>query len=151
MLLMVVIFFGCGPQYKTFTTYVPPLDSSGKDCVQKCYDDKMACERQAIQQTQICQKEAQLQAKQEYLNAKEDYLNRLEAWNRMYLSCEQKKPHEGCKHIYDDRPREPLLSDLSKFYFCPDETDKCTSNYDMCFEMCGGQIFRETRCISNCK
>lgn len=39
------VLVGCGPQYRTYTSYHPPGDNDGRQCVNTCLDRKSLCRR----------------------------------------------------------------------------------------------------------
>lgn len=140
---LAMLLSGCGPYYKTFTTYLPPQNDQGRHCALNCENQRLICQNDCDDTYQSCVREAQLEAKADYLDAKEDYLDRKEHCVRR-AHREDGKEDRRCRHL-----SEPSLFSYVHDSHCRSECG-CQETFDRCFEICGGRVVRETRCVSNC-
>jgi hypothetical protein len=126
----------CGPVYKTYSHYIPPDDPQGKTCALQCNSQRMQCESLCRRDYDNCIQRAELFGKQKYLDAKEAYLEEKEhCLERGDKKCQDISPPSESSYIRDSHCRQDC---------------GCEPSFDRCFEICGGQIQRHTRCVSNC-
>ena len=139
LLLSVVLLNGCGPSYRTYSHYTPPADTEGRTCALRCEDQRRVCDSQCQARFESCVEQAKADAKLDYLNAKEHYVDEKASCLRY-----NKKGEEGCKHI-----SEPQFSNYIDDAHCRQDC-ACEPDFERCFQLCGGTIERETRCVSGC-
>jgi len=128
----------CGPVYETYHHYLPPNDAQGKRCALECEQQRNECQASCDQNYQQCSREAKLEGKVQFLEARQNYL---EQKNR----CAEQNTGSGCKNLYE--PNQYQYTNTSN---CQKDCG-CNDNFDRCFQICGGRIERETRCVSDCK
>lgn len=150
ILLFTFLLTACGPQYKTFTTYHPPTGPQEKDCVMQCRSMKMECESKCMEDYRYCMRESRLDAKEDYFDALHDYRREMDRWDEQMVRCRRRKNQDDCDYLESTRPKKPVREDFTHSYLCSDDCSFCTEDYDECFEMCGGKITRESRCVSGC-
>lgn len=132
---------GCGPSYRTYTFYEPPTNEQGKNCTFGCEQTRNTCESECQEEYDDCFHEARLQGKIDYLEAKEDWL---EAHARCSKLKAQVKGENACSE------REPSQSHFIKTHHCRRDCG-CENTFERCFQLCGGQIRYERRCVSGCE
>lgn len=127
--LTATLLFGCGPQYQTQSTFVPPATETGRMCANNCLLSKQNCQQSCSLQQSNCEMRARLEADNDYLQ----YVN--------------ERQREG-KQLKKSR------SDFSGSSVCPEvETcqNQCESNHRLCHSNCGGQVIDKTICVANCQ
>ncbi len=133
---------GCGPSYRTYTFYEPPAHEQGKNCAFGCEQTRNTCNWECKEEYDACHREAQLQGKIDYLEAKEDWLEQRMRCERTLKA--QVKGDSVCTE------REPSKSDFIKTHHCRRDCG-CEDTFERCFQLCGGQIRHERRCVSGCE
>jgi hypothetical protein len=141
MLLALISLSACGPIYKTENFYDPPQDAQGRTCVIGCEERRAACAAECRTHYDSCVYHAELQARQDYLNAKERYLNSRE---HCLLRSSKDKTAPECHNLY-----EPNSSSYLYTQHC-DKDCGCDYGFERCFQVCGGTIRQQTRCVSGC-
>lgn len=82
-----------------------------------------------------------------------------------HKSVDQKTNHHTtkCKALENKReeleaeldalqnPPQPTLHSFLNTDHCSPERCRCDNDHDQCFQVCGGQLSRDTRCVANCK
>lgn len=128
----------CGPVYKTYTNYTPPPDQRGKSCVLQCESQRAQCDSQCRRDYSQCRQEAKSEGRMRYLSARESYLNQKAA-------CLD-RGNKDCAKKFSEPSENSYVNDSH----CQEDCG-CMTHYDRCFEVCGGQVQRYTRCESNCQ
>ncbi|MDM8545607.1 hypothetical protein [Candidatus Venteria ishoeyi] len=140
--LLSLLLTACGPTYKTDVQYIPPGDVRGKNCALDCQEQKSSCQYSCDRAYDDCMEKARMQAKINYLEAQEDYLQRKE-------QCLDHAEH--WQDAKDCRKRSaPVQSSYMHSYQC-DKNCNCTVDFESCFQICGGQVLKTTRCVSGCE
>lgn len=130
---------GCAPKYRTFTTYSPPEDQGGRRCLARCQDSRQHCRQSASLEVQQCRIDAQGEAQGENLRLMADYQIKLRQF----------------KAGYSEAPPEPPATVRPDYWGCENRAggleQQCTSDYDLCYQNCGGTVTYTTRCVANCE
>ncbi|MDM8514970.1 hypothetical protein QUF76_02130 [Desulfobacterales bacterium HSG16] len=150
LIALISMAAGCGPQFKTFTTYTPPADPEGMRCVDMCQHEKSICTRECRYEYRICKSEARQEARDQLIVAMQDHDEDMRRWDRKVRECQRRKPPKGCNGIKLERPERPELKDFLSDSHCSENCSNCPEEFEICFQACGGNIYRETRCVSNC-
>ena len=53
---------GCNPRYQTFTSYTPPTDIAGRQCLAQCSSTRQTCRQDGQPLIQHCRSQAQMEA-----------------------------------------------------------------------------------------
>ncbi len=122
-----VIFMlaGCGARYQMVYTFFPPHSGGGQACVKQCERSKANCHALCEANDTDCEINAKDQAQREY----ERYV--------------KQKKIEGAE----------IMRDLKSFYDplqCSKTSCDCEEDFRACYQMCGGKVKHEKRCIANC-
>ncbi len=145
LLFLAVMFHltGCGPMYRTFTFYDPPAGKQGKNCVFQCDQQRANCQSDCQINYDGCVQEAEFQGKRDYLNAKEDWLDKRE--HCLSKLKAQVKGESVCGDA--DEPRSHSYVSTAH---CREDCG-CDTDFERCFQLCGGHIRYEQRCVSGCE
>jgi hypothetical protein len=130
---------GCGPRYQTYTSYAPPQDDAGRQCLAQCLSGRQLCRQSAQVQTQQCRLGAQTETQIENLRRLAEYQVELE---RYEAGLSRKAP---------ERPgtMSPSYSRCSSAAAATDR--QCAADHDLCYQNCGGVVTYTTHCIANCE
>lgn len=124
-IVFVICLSACGARYKMIYKYFPPHSKMGQACVVKCEKQRVVCQELCRSSDKDCELSAHRQAQEEYLA----YVHR--------------KKVEGAE----------IMRDLQSFYDplqCSKTSCDCRSDFEVCYQMCGGKVKHEKRCIANC-
>jgi hypothetical protein len=129
---------GCGPRYQTFTSYAPPEDQAGRQCLAQCLSGRQLCRQNAQAQTRQCRFAVQSEAQIENFRRLAEYQTAL-----------GRSRHKG-----RDAPEQPET--MSPNYGqCNGEAataeEHCAADHDLCYQNCGGEVTYTTQCVSNCE
>jgi hypothetical protein len=129
---------GCGPRYQTFTSYAPPQDEAGRQCLAQCLSGRQLCRQNAQIQTQQCRVSAQTDAQIENLRRLAQY--------QVELERSQRKGRKA--------PEQPETVNPS-YGRCDGEAAEverlCRADHDLCYQNCGGEVTYATHCVANCE
>jgi hypothetical protein len=128
---------GCNPRYQTFTSYTPPPDMAGRQCLARCSSTRQTCRQSGQTLIQQCRSQAQTEAQLETIRRAAAYSIELERYaNKGYGAPELPGPASP------------------NYARCDYEADgvelQCRDDYDLCYQNCGGQIAYTTHCVANC-
>lgn len=137
ILVLSSFLIACGPVYETKTTYVTPLDTQGKSCASKCEKDRATCQQSCDNKYDVCMRETRLIKQNRYLEEKNQYLEKKNL-------CKGKEKDKDCQHL-----KEPYVNTYVSDSDCRQDCG-CQTNFERCFEICGGKVLKETRCVSDC-
>ena len=133
-----VLLAGCGPRYQTFTSYTPPQDEAGRQCLAQCLSSRQLCRQNAQVQVQHCRLAAQSEAQIETIR-------RLAAY-QLDLERSDRKRKEA---------PEPPATVSPNYGRCNSEAataeGQCVADHDLCYQNCGGEITYTTHCVANCQ
>jgi len=132
----------CGPSYRTDTFYEPPKHERGKNCTFGCEQTRNACNASCKDEYDSCYREAKMQGKIDYLEAKEDWLEQRER-----CASKLKSQVNGDGTCGKSEPRK---NQFIKTHHCRRDCD-CDDTFKRCFQLCGGNIRYERRCVSGCE
>lgn len=139
VLVLLLLLGACGPQYKTFTTYNPPADAAGRQCLVHCGDQRQSCRQQIGFEKQQCRLDAQREAQNETFRRQNEYQAELIRYQTGQRGDLPSPPD----------PAEP------EYWRCDSDErqaeERCTQDYDQCYQNCGGRVVYETRCVANCE
>jgi hypothetical protein len=141
LLLALMSLSACGPVYKTEKFYEPPQDEAGRACVVGCEERRALCSADCDARYDTCVYHAEMQARHNYLEAKERYLNLKE---RCLLRPTKDQDRSECQNLYEPNPNAYLNTS-----HC-DKDCNCERDFDRCFQVCGGILRQQTRCVSGC-
>lgn len=125
VIFSVLMLSGCGPEYQTVYSYVPPHSWRGRQCVNQCLTQRSYCQSECQSQDQTCRAEAQVAAMPAYLHH------------------ERKMRKEGQGDDFT------TVSDYADYSNCTDSCG-CAATYRSCFENCGGSVMANTQCVAFC-
>lgn len=139
ILLLPLSLAGCGPQYRTFTSYDPPVDQAGQHCISSCLDLKT-----------LCRREKDLEVRQCRVDAREDAAERTRELERTF-HLELARYAAGALETLLQTPQA-----ASPNYAACSRTDsqlesRCGGDFDICYQTCGGRITHATHCVANCE
>lgn len=120
--LLLPLLAGCGPVYRTVYDYIPPEDQAGRQCLNQC-----------LQMQQMCNSSAENRAAQERATCQQTAA-------LTYAACLASAKTD------QDRSR------CSSSSYCNRQADfsYCTSNYNMCYQNCGGMVASRVECVEFC-
>ena len=128
---------GCGPRYQTFTSYAPPQDEAGRQCLAQCLSSRQLCRQNAQVQTQQCRIGADTVAQVENFRRLAQYQVELERSRRK-----------------GDGPEQPETVNPN-YGRCDGEAAAaerlCRADHDLCYQNCGGEVTYTTHCVANCE
>lgn len=120
-----LLLAGCGPVYTTTYHYKPPKSWRGKQCVNRCLQNRSQCYMYCNSTVLQCRADANRAARPAY---------------RAYVR-------------YQRRHGLPINRNLSSFANYSQCTDRCgcENTYRQCYTNCGGQVKTSTICTAFCK
>jgi hypothetical protein len=129
---------GCGPRYQTFTSYAPPQDQAGRQCLAQCLSGRQLCRQNAQVQIQQCRLSAQTDAQIETIRRLAEY------------QADRGRDHRR----HQNTPEQP--DTVSPNYGqCNGEAataeQRCLDDHDLCYQNCGGEVTYTTQCVANCE
>lgn len=178
--LSLVLVTGCAtPRHETWRDYVVPADSAGQACVAACAQTRQQCTDACQAAWQACGQalEPQVdgrhaQALAAYSQALRHYRQALDqaAWEQMHwdLWMGWGFRHGGLWYspwppggwpgwpapLLVDDPGDPptreSVREAMQAEACRDDCG-CGTDYDRCFQSCGGRIETRTRCVAHCR
>jgi|WetSurMetagenome_2_1015567.scaffolds.fasta_scaffold11899_3 hypothetical protein len=137
ILVLSNFLIACGPVYETKITYITPVDVQGKSCAAKCESDRSICQQICDNNHDTCMRETRLIKQNLYLEEKNQYLEKKNL-------CKDKDKDKSCQNL-----REPYMSAYVSDSDCRKDCS-CQMSFERCFEICGGKVLKETRCVSDC-
>ena len=170
-MLLVIVMVGlaacASPRYQTVYRYEPPVDVSGRACLEKCEQKLAGCRQSCAVNYQACEQRIEPQVEERYNEALQRYQVELDQyyWEwRQYefylsLSWDQDFWYGGFYHPwpgpYYFPPVPPMKPSRNAVAYQVEKENcvmdcGCQPNYDACFLGCGGKRIPETRCIANC-
>lgn len=114
---------GCGPMYRTEYRYTPPASMEGRQCVVQCANIR-----------EVCRSGADTRAAQNQSSCQQNVF-------MQYTSC--------MTTARSDEERAKCSNSTTHCQFTPD-TSRCDSDYNICFQTCGGQVETRQVCVSGC-
>ncbi|MEY3220842.1 MAG: hypothetical protein RIT27_2199 [Pseudomonadota bacterium] len=132
------LLVACGPVYETKTNYINPTTDQGKNCALQCEGIRVDCQQTCDENYRNCTNNIRAIQKTEYLQAKNHFLEKKNL-------CKGKEKDKDCQNL-----KEPYLNTYVSESECQKNCN-CQTNFDRCFGLCGGQITRETKCVSDCE
>lgn len=131
------LLVGCNPRYQTFTSYTPPQDDVGRQCLAQCSSTRQTCRQSGQPLIQQCRSQAQTEAHLETIRRAAAYSIQLER-------------HSDKGHGAPELPG-PASPDYGR---CDSEAagieQQRKADYDLCYQNCGGLVDYTTHCIANC-
>ena len=129
---------GCGPRYQTFTSYTPPQDDAGRQCIAQCSSTRQMCRQSGQTLIQQCRSQAQTEAHLETVRRLAAYHIQLE------------------RHGTEGQGAPELPGPASPNYGrCDSEAagveQQCKADFDLCYQTCGGHVAYTTHCVANCE
>ena len=136
---VLVLAAGCSPQYRTFTSYTPPEAEAGRYCVSECFDARRLCRQEKGLAVRHCRLDAQDEA---------------EAHNERLLQefhIDLARYHAGVLEQPPERPRTVSPNTAACTRRGHDLEARCTEDFDLCYQNCGGTVTYATHCVANCE
>jgi hypothetical protein len=135
--LLGALFPACSPRYQTFTSYTPPPDDGGRQCLAQCSSMRQMCRQSGQTLVQQCRSQAQTEAQIETVRRLAQYHIQLE------------------RHGDTGQAPPELPGPASPNYGrCDGEAagieEQCKADYDLCYQNCGGEVTYTTHCVANC-
>lgn len=124
LLITTLCLSGCGPQYQTTYSYIPPHSHYGRSCVNQCLNNRSNCNSQCQTNYQSCKTNANILAMPQYL---------------LYIKAKNDA----------NQPAYRSISDFADYSGCSTYCG-CTSTYRSCFTNCGGSVLANTQCVAFC-
>jgi hypothetical protein len=125
LILMVSLLSACGPIYQTTYTYSPPSSQTGKMCVNQCLQTKNNCQQMCQLQDQNCRMQARQDAFYRYQQYRDEQTSRGEKNDRSIDSFDDS--YSRCNH-----------------------SCHCVSDFNICYENCGGVVQKNKVCTAFC-
>ncbi|HLT01164.1 MAG TPA: hypothetical protein VK001_03255 [Geminicoccaceae bacterium] len=132
-----LLLFGCSPRYQTFTSYTPPADEAGRQCLLQCSSLRQTCRRDGEPRIEQCRREAQTAAHLETVRRAAAYTIDLERYG-----------NEGYGAPELPGPASPDYARCDAE--AADVEYRCRADYDLCYQNCGGRVEYTTHCVANC-
>lgn len=120
----------CGPMYNTSYAFQQPKSAGGKQCVNRCLENRSSCKMQCNMQNEQCRANARQAALPAYV---------------LYVSNNKGEHHDKQKH----RDRTKTIDDFADYSNCSSNCD-CDNTYNQCFANCGGVITENRQCVAFC-
>ncbi len=119
------------PIYATTYHYAAPDSEQGRVCVMQCEVNRSQCQEMGRMRADACEQRARADHEQ----------------------CEERAQtrYDECLARQQETPGTFCLRDTCHRETCSSATDECELHYNRCFEVCGGTVTEETRCIENCE
>lgn len=136
---VLVLAAGCSPQYRTFTSYTPPEAESGQYCVAGC-----------LEAQRFCRGETDLAVRHCRLDAREE----AEAHNERLLQAfrvDLARYHAGALEQAPKRPHTVAPDFAACARHGHGLEARCTQDFDLCYQNCGGTVTYATHCVANCE
>lgn len=128
----------CAPQYRTFTSYTPPGTEAGRSCISQCLEARRFCRSDVEAGVQQCRIDAQAAAEAEHEHLMTQY------------EIDLARFHAGLIPDLPARPY-PVSPDYGVCNARANSLEaRCTEDFDLCFQNCGGTIRHATHCVANC-
>ncbi|MCP3685312.1 MAG: hypothetical protein GY861_21880 [bacterium] len=120
----IMLMMGCStaPVYETTYSYTPPASQEGKTCTAQCEYSKLQCEELEDKNKELCAERAE----------------------RNYDDCQEEKEEKKDDEGYQG-------SCFNEAWKCSADYERCEKMYRACFQVCGGTVDSDTRCIRNCE
>jgi hypothetical protein len=132
------LLVGCSPRYQTFTSYTPPTDIAGRQCLAQCSSTRQTCRQSGQTLIQQCRSQAQMEAHVETVRRAAAYSIELERYGNT---------GHGAPEL--PGPASP------NYGRCDSEAasveQQCKADFDLCYQNCGGQVAYTTHCLANCE
>ena len=120
-----ITMMACSSVYDTQYRYQKPSSESGKQCIVQCQQTKNTCQQLCQNDSPLCKARARERARQDF----NEYVSQRKIAGK------------------------PIVRDLDSFYDplqCASPTCNCEADYRACYQMCGGQVVAEKKCVANC-
>lgn len=133
ILLVALVFSGCGPRYVIKNQYIPPVSTKSTQCLDNCTLIRQSCQAQCQQSYQYCLDDAYAKAKaveheelraydmaqMRYMMDFSHYQSRLRAWERDYYDYSRDLAHfqskcEREKDTYACQKRDEVRNYMSR-------------------------------------
>ena len=121
-ILISISLFGCGPVYRTHYSYQPPDDPSGRQCITQCA---------AIRE--LCRATAENRASQERAVCQQSAALR-------YATCLATAKSDAERNACSSGQACSMQAN----------TTQCDTDYNQCYENCGGVVASTQVCVSGC-
>lgn len=126
-IIVALVLSACGGGvYHTTYTYQPPVSRSGKMCVLQCYQTKKMCQQTCQVQDHHCRTQAHKQAFYHY-----------------------KAYHD--RQIAQGKPVKRSINDFDDSFSVCHHTCSCTTDFNGCYQGCGGAVLAQKECTAFCK
>ena len=127
------LLVACSPRYQTFTSYTPPPDDGGQQCLAQCSSTRQTCRQSGQTGVQQCRSQAETEAHLETVRRLAAYSIQVERGGETELPG----------------PASP------NYGRCDGEAagveQQCKADYDLCYQNCGGRVDYTTHCVANCE
>ena len=135
--LIGALLLGCSPRYQTFTSYTPPQDGAGRQCVGQCSSTRQMCRQSGQTLVQQCRSQAQTEAQIETVRRLAAYHIQLE--------------RQGGTGAWAPELPGPASPNYGR---CDGEAtgveQQCKADFDLCYQNCGGEVAYTTQCVAHC-
>lgn len=116
----------CGPVYEKSYTYRPPKGADGKACASACNDNSSSCNKDCLQSHNLC-------------STRGDVVNIISK-----LADKDKKDKKDKDDLQNNSPSDECRKELAQ---CQ---GACKSEFNACFQGCGGDVIEHNKCVSMC-
>ena len=125
-LLTALVMVGCAqkPVYHPTTVFNKPKTTSGRQCVQRCLQQKSRCNRRCGSDHQQCMMRQKKLAHERFVQ----YVNEM---------------------VQEDTPVKQKERDFIDYAACSSSC-QCIKSYKNCYTLCGGAVTERKVCVSNC-
>ena len=134
VLLVGSVLSGCPPPqpvYRTTYSYTPPEAEQGRTCAMQCEVNRGQCEQMAGMRQDTCTQRADMNFDQ----------CETEATAEHDACLERQRTVRGTLCI-----RRQCLRD-----HCSDGRGECETQYNRCFQVCGGNVQENRECVQHCQ
>ncbi|WP_407275461.1 hypothetical protein [Halothiobacillus sp. DCM-1] len=179
--LLLALLAGCAtpPQYATHTQFVPPSTPAGQQCVAQCSTALSACQNQCAATRTACVANIEPAAKQAFEAALQQYEGARQQYERDRQQYDLNQnlrfgwgygqpvfvPGYGWVFSpgyfgrgWEDNPPSPprapsLAEERARLIAerCDNAPCACQSNYEQCYQGCGGQVQKSVVCVAHCE
>lgn len=128
---MAISLSGCfPPQYRTVYNLDPPTTAEGRACVFQCESAQGQCS--ILEEMRVDNCRDRVLASRDRCEATLDA--EIDSCLANGLGSAYCYARHNCNHVVDNCGL----------------TDKCITQYNRCFEICGGEVTAQTQCVANC-
>lgn len=139
MSVVALFAVACAPRYQTFTSYEPPRTDAGQYCVSECFQAQRLCRQEKDLKVRHCRLDAREEAEAHHERLLREFHIDLARYHAGVLEQPPERPHTVA----------PDLAACTRRGH--DFEARCTQDFDLCYQNCGGTVTYATHCVANCE